>query len=95
MIFAGWATLLDPDFLAAMAFATCAEDASEAAEARLAISFHSFADNDSGMLEAFMRAPVGLGAVAPGDAFAASGVSTRAEGTETAAEMRRIFDLNI
>lgn len=61
MIFAGRAKLLDRDFRAAMAFATCAEDASAAVEARRANSFQSFADNDSGMLEAFLSSRTELG----------------------------------
>lgn len=94
-MFAGLATLIGPDCCAAIEFAIRAEVASEATEARFAISFQSLAVSDIEVLETFWITPTALVDGAEGDAFAANGVSTNAEETDTAAEMRRTFELNI
>lgn len=92
---AGLATPMDPDFCVAMEFAIRAEDMSEAAEARFAISFQSFAVNDCEKLDVFLTIPAELLGEASGVAFAAKGVSTKADETDTAAEMRSTFALNM
>lgn len=72
-----------------------AEDVSDAAVARLAISFQSFAVNDCEELDVFLENRAELLVGAAGVAFAAKGVSAKAEETDTAAEMRSIFALNM